>query len=109
MGGEAFPESEAEECEGEECPGNGVGHVAREVAIELEDNGAATGRGEGIGDFNIQKEEEEDAAQGVEHAAQIEAVPEIPRGLERPGPREHRAGCDTVGVELPVENGCGTG
>jgi hypothetical protein len=76
-----FPESDHDEGEGEECPGDAVGHVAAKVDVEVEGDESLPCGGEGIRDLDVQKHEQQNATPRTEEAAQVRASPSIMRGF----------------------------
>ena len=62
----AFADSDDQQEQSEECPGNAVTHVAREVAAELKRELVGAGLGEVIGDLNVQQDEGENGSARIE-------------------------------------------
>jgi hypothetical protein len=98
-----FPDAGGEKEEGEKRPADGVGEIAGEVAGEVERERGA-GRAEEVGDLDVEEEEAEDDAEGVEQRGRGEAENAIARRREEAGAEEEADDRETVGVEIPVED-----
>src|SRR5258708_37788935 len=102
-----LPDAGAQEAEREERPGDGVGHVARKIAGKLQGQRLRAGRGEVVGDLDVEEQEREDDPEGVEERRGGEPGHPLRRGGPRARPRGKRRGRQAAGGESPDEKGRG--
>lgn len=98
-----FPDAGGEKDERKKRPADGVGEVAREVAGEVEREGGA-GRAEEVGDLEVEKEEAEDDAEGVEEGGGREMENAVAGRGEQTRTDENAEDRETVGVEISVKD-----
>src|SRR5689334_475716 len=103
----AFANSDDQQEQGEERPGNAVSHVTRKVAAELKCELVGPGLGEIIGDLNVQQNEGENDSAGIEQWRSILAQYQITRRRQQSRCDDEGDGNDSIGVKVPVKDGRG--
>src|ERR1035438_6596468 len=100
-----LPYAGGQQAEREEGPPDGVGHVAREIAGELEGERERPGQREVVGDLDVQENEREDDAKGIDQRLRVDAEHVLPGRGQQPCAREEGGYRHAVGIEVPVEHG----
>ena len=103
-GARRFPDADEQQAEREERPRDSVAHVASEMAGKLKREHALAGRAEKVGDLDVDEEERENGAEGVEERRDIDAEDSFTRWGEQVSAAEQTRCHRAEAVEIPVEN-----